>query len=563
MSLMPLLDFSGLRSIGRGLRESWDTQAAWPALEKAIYGQGADGGQSMSLSALSAPVEQVARAPLGQPMDRASMRVAQAHGDPMQSLIQNESGGNWAAKNDVVGAGGKKGHFGRLQFGQARLEDAKRAGVLPASMTPDQFMSSPEAQMATERWHFSDIDQKAQEKGLMSYVGQNVGGVTITPDSIRAMAHLGGINGAERYLKTGGRYNPADANGTRLSDYAQRHGGGRGTPSQAQLESMAVGQSMPMGQGQSQTAPQQAMQGAGQPSGGSLLPDRDTMRQLFQNRQTRPFAIQLAQNAMKARQGDPMAQIELEKARLELEQMRNPQVKPTDTMRNLEWRAQQAGLQPGTPEYAKFMQTGGAQGTQINIGQSEYGTIPQGYELFTDPQTGARSMRRIAGGPADEEQTQRLQQQQSAMQAYQQKHDMVDKAITDVLSNVGGWTAGPVGGLLSNVPGTTAYDMGRTIDTIKANLGFEELQRMRDNSPTGGALGQVTERELAFLQAAQGNLDQAQTPEQLKAVLADIQKRRREFSEARRRAYEIDFGQPAPKAGPEPSLDELLDKYGD
>src|SRR5690554_87641 len=36
---------------------------------------------------------------------------------------------------------------------------------------------------------------------------------------------------------------------------------------------------------------------------------------------------------------------------------------------------------------------------KVNSG-SEVGTIPPGYELFTDPQTGARSMRPIEGGPA-------------------------------------------------------------------------------------------------------------------------------------------------------------------
>jgi hypothetical protein len=38
---------------------------------------------------------------------------------------------------------------------------------------------------------------------------------------------------------------------------------------------------------------------------------------------------------------------------------------------------------------------------------------------------------------------------------------------------------------------------------------------MRQESPTGGALGSITERELAFLQAVQGSLDQGQTPSQL------------------------------------------------
>ncbi len=143
----------------------------------------------------------------------------------LPSLIQSESGGNWQAQNSVPGAGGLTGHFGRLQFGQARLQDAMNAGVIPVGTTPEQFMANPQMQMAVEQWHFSDIDRRAQELGLNQYIGQTVGGAPITQDAIRAMAHLGGIGGAQRFLETGGRYNPSDAFGTSLLDYALQHGG--------------------------------------------------------------------------------------------------------------------------------------------------------------------------------------------------------------------------------------------------------------------------------------------------------------------------------------------------
>lgn len=40
----------------------------------------------------------------------------------------------------------------------------------------------------------------------------------------------------------------------------------------------------------------------------------------------------------------------------------------TDTQVNLQWRAEQAGLQPGTPEYQQFMMTGGTGGTSLSVG---------------------------------------------------------------------------------------------------------------------------------------------------------------------------------------------------
>ena len=43
----------------------------------------------------------------------------------------------------------------------------------------------------------------------------------------------------------------------------------------------------------------------------------------------------------------------------------------TDTQKNLMWRAQQAGLQPGTPEYAQFMASGGKEGMNITVNTGE------------------------------------------------------------------------------------------------------------------------------------------------------------------------------------------------
>ncbi len=164
-----------------------------------------------------------------QDVQQALLNQAAGSGDFLTSLIGTESGGNWSAQNDEIGAGGQAGHFGRLQFGQARLQDAKNAGIIPAGMTPTQFMADPSAQQAVESWHFSDIDNQAAKMGLNSYIGQTIGGAKITPAAIRAMAHLGGIGGAAKFLNTGGKYNPSDAYGTSLLDYALKHGGSMGS----------------------------------------------------------------------------------------------------------------------------------------------------------------------------------------------------------------------------------------------------------------------------------------------------------------------------------------------
>jgi hypothetical protein len=73
--------------------------------------------------------------------------------------------------------------------------------------------------------------------------------------------------------------------------------------------------------------------------------------------------------------------------------------------------------------------------------------------------------------------------------------------------------------MLSKIPGTAATDVGALVNTIKANIGFDKLQAMRDASPTGGALGQVSNQEIDFLQSTLNNLNQRQSQEQFNKQL--------------------------------------------
>jgi len=91
----------------------------------------------------------------------------------------------------------------------------------------------------------------------------------------------------------------------------------------------------------------------------------------------------------------------------------------------------------------------------------------------------------------------------------------IDRAIKTIdTSNLP--TTGATGSGLSYLGGTAAHDVSKLLDTVKSNAGFQELSKMRQASPTGAALGSVTERELALLQATIGNLEQSQSADQLK-----------------------------------------------
>lgn len=127
-------------------------------------------------------------------------------------LLARESGGDFGAEND-------QGYVGRGQFGPARLLDAKRAGVIPADMTSEEFRNNKEAQKAVEAWHFADINNFIDKSGLAGYEGKEINGIPVTRDGMVSVAHLGGKTGLARFLESGGAKNPHDANGTSLSDY--------------------------------------------------------------------------------------------------------------------------------------------------------------------------------------------------------------------------------------------------------------------------------------------------------------------------------------------------------
>ena len=97
----------------------------------------------------------------------------------------------------------------------------------------------------------------------------------------------------------------------------------------------------------------------------------------------------------------------------------------------------------------------------------------------------------------------------------------VTDTVTDALELVGPMTAGLASKVA--VEGTPAYDLGAALTTIKASLSFDKLQEMRQNSPTGGALGSTSDKELKLLEAAVASLDQGQSPARLKKNLEKIQ----------------------------------------
>lgn len=169
-------------------------------------------------------------------------RTLLGDGSYQSRLEMSESGGRADIVNDL-------GYAGRYQFGAPRLADlgvykpgkgeslsrwsktrkdaaGKWSGTFnipshPEVKTLDDFLANPEAQQAVYDMHEGQNDADIASRGLNEFIGKKVKGVEITREGIQAMMHLGGAKGTERFLKTGGKYNPKDANGTSLLDYAR------------------------------------------------------------------------------------------------------------------------------------------------------------------------------------------------------------------------------------------------------------------------------------------------------------------------------------------------------
>lgn len=109
-------------------------------------------------------------------------------------------------------------------------------------------------------------------------------------------------------------------------------------------------------------------------------------------------------------------------------------------------------------------------------------------------------------------------------------------------------TAGAGGKILANFAGTSAKDLRRTIDTLKASLSFDALAEMRRNSPTGGALGSITERELELLGSTVASLNEEQSPEQLKENIGRVITYYNNYKDLVEQAYQGEYGAAQPEA---------------
>lgn len=140
-----------------------------------------------------------------------------------RSLYGTESsGGALDAVNKRTGA------LGASQAMPETLEEFKEE--TGRDFTRDQFKKNAGLQEAFQNWYEQKTLDYIANNGLDEYIGKMVKGVPVTLSGMMAVAHLGGNYGLKQFLETDGGYDPSDnkknpEQGTRLSDYLQKHGG--------------------------------------------------------------------------------------------------------------------------------------------------------------------------------------------------------------------------------------------------------------------------------------------------------------------------------------------------
>lgn len=181
------------------------------------------------------------------------------------------------------------------------------------------------------------------------------------------------------------------------------------------------------------------------------------------------------------------------------------------------------------------------------------GSIPPGYQLSvtTGANPGETTMKMvpIPGSPAAQKQEDQLKAAQNKRRNTGKKVNAAFATIDEARALVNdpeAWVTGAAGravdvsgqlsgGILS--AGTPRLALRETLGTLRANIGFDRLQAMRDESPTGGALGQVAIQELNDLQRTIAALNPDLDKETLLSNIDRVEQQYSDTAEALANAY--------------------------
>jgi hypothetical protein len=356
--------------------------------------------------------------------------------------------------------------LGRYQIMEANIGPWSRE-ILGREVTPDEFLANPQIQDAIFDGKFGGYVEKFGPEGA-------------------AQAWFAGPGGV-------GKMDRQDVLGTSVADYTRKF-------------SAALG-----GQPSGQPA---------QPNAGTRTFNPEIINQLAalssnpyaSEGQRQIAALLMQQQIQQMMPQDPMKALELERAQLENERLRNPQ--PDLTTAQREYAAAQAqGFQGTFLEYQTALAEARRSNTNVNVSTAA-GVQPLGTKgdiLIQDPDApnGVRVIQ-AEGSPAAREAAAAAATADRRGGNRETESSIITTAAQRARQAANSRALGGIGGRVAAInPGSTNAELYRQVDVLRSQAQLGNLQAMREASPTGGALGSVTEKELQILADKSGALDPA------------------------------------------------------
>lgn len=163
--------------------------------------------------------------------------------------------------------------------------------------------------------------------------------------------------------------------------------------------------------------------------------------------------------------------------------------------------------------------------------------VPMGYR-----ETGDGNLEAIPGGPADTKIQGVLNQDTQALNDSVNNMDRLATVANKLKSHPGLSGITGIRGKIPTIPGTDAANAQAELETLKSQVGFGVLQNMRNNSKTGGALGQISDKEEKLLQDNLAALSQSQSTEEFQKNLQNVIDYTESAKDRLRSAYNMKHG---------------------
>jgi hypothetical protein len=217
----------------------------------------------------------------------------------------------------------------------------------------------------------------------------------------------------------------------------------------------------------------------------------------------------------------------------------------------------------GGPRFPNYDPKAGPQGVAPSPGRP----IPAGPSPDAEVDFARRKAAAAKEGQEVGERIANFDKRAGQIRTSMERADRILGSLDSADKKAGFFSTGAVGSVLGKIPGTDAFDLKREIDTALANIGFGELQQMRFDSPTGGALGAIAIQELVMLQATAGSLDTSQSEDQFREKIKEVRTRFKTFKSYLERALKEEeaFAKPARapevKNSPTPKIDDIVNKW--